>query len=31
VQNKTGRVVAYANSTGGMHMTGALAENVEFG
>ena len=31
IQNKTGQVVAYASSTGGMYITGALTENVLFG
>ena len=31
IQNKTGAVVAYVNSSGGMHLTGALTENVLFG
>jgi len=30
IQNKTGNVVAYVNSTGGMYITGALTENVLF-
>ncbi len=30
IQNKTGQVVAYVNSTGRMCITGALTENVLF-